>query len=351
MRKQTLGTILSISLLLLPLEAYAQKEKRPSSIFVCGGSSSQSSLYILGAAVSNVINKYLGVTASPLTVQGSVGALNRLAKKEVDIAYFSTSSYDSIYPDDPAQLQKEFPVIYKERGNIRQMYAITYGAYHVIAKTGINSFADLKGKRFAYEAPGWFGKPKMWELLFEYYKLDRKKDIISMLEPQGMGDEGRLFKEGLVDATNKSSVFPIAAYTELFRDNPGKLHLLSLTEEAANYVVKELPYYLKIVMPAGTYPGQDKDVIAMGYQSVHIVRIEMPESFVYDIVKAYHEHLEEIKAFHPEYKRQLSLENSLRTILMPIHPGAKKFYREKGVWTEALERRDKELLAQLGAGK
>jgi uncharacterized protein len=351
MKKYAGATVLFILCLLVPFQAVAQKEKRPSSIFICGGSSPQSSLYILGAAVSKVINQYVGVTASPLTVQGSIGAVNRLAKKEVDIAYFSTSSYDFIYPDDPAQQQKEYPLLYKEKDKLRQLYAITYGAYHVIAKSGINSFADLKGKRFAYEAPGWFGKPKMWETLFEYYKLDRKKDIINMLEPPGVGDEGRLFKEGLVDATNKSSVFPTAAYTELFRDNPGKLHLLSLTEEAADYVVNELPYYMKLVIPKGTYPGQSNDVIAMGYQSVHVARIEMPESLAYDIVKAYHEHLEEIKAFHPEYKRQLSLENSLRTILMPIHPGAKRFYREKGVWTEALEKRDKDLLVKLGAAK
>jgi TRAP transporter TAXI family solute receptor len=351
MRKHVIALVIMVTLFLIPYQVFAQKEKWPPSIFICGGSSPQASIYILGATVAQVYNKYLGITASPLTVQGTIGSLNRLVKGEVDIGYSATTAYDLVFPPDPAKQQKEYPLLYKEKGKLRQIYATTSGAYHIFAKAGINSFTDLKGKRFAYEAPGWFGKSDMWEVLFEYYKLDRKKDIISMLEPQGVGDEGRLFKEGLVDASNKSSGFPVAAYTELLQDMAGKVHLLSLTDEAANYVRKELPYYTKVIIPARTYPGQDKDVIAMGYQNCYLVRTDMPEDFVYALVKTYHEHLEEIKAIHPQFKRQLSMNSSVSNLVMPVHPAAKKYYREVGIWNEKLEKEDKELLAKLGATK
>jgi len=350
MRKQIFAVVMVI-LFLIPFQTFAQKEKWPSSIFICGGSSPQASIYILGASVAKVYNKYLGIAASPLTVQGTIGSLNRLVKREVDIGYSATTAYDLVFPPDPAKQQKEYPLLYKEKGNLRQIFATTSGAYHIFAKTGINSFQDLKGKRFAYEAPGWFGKGDMWEVLFEYYKLDRKKDIISMLEPNGVGDEGRLFKEGLVDASNKSSGFPVAAYTELLHDMAGKVHLLSLTDEAANYVRKKLPYYTKVIIPAGTYPGQDKDIIAMGYQNCYLVRTDVPEDFVYALVKTYHEHLDEVKAYHPQFKRQLSIDSSLSSLVMPVHPAAKKYYKEVGVWTETLEKEDKGLLARLGATK
>jgi uncharacterized protein len=349
MKKQLFAACLIV--MLIPLHAFAQKQKWPQSIFICGGSSPQASIYILGASVAKVYNKYLGIGVSPLTVQGTIGSLNRLVKGEVDIGYSATTAYDLVFPPDPEKQQKEYPALFKEKGKLRQIFATTSGAYHIFAKTGINSIQDLKGKRFAYEAPGWFGKSDMWEALFEYYKLDRKKDIISMLEPPGVGDEGRLFKEGLVDASNKSSGFPVAAYTEFLHDTAGKVHLLSLTDDAANYVRKKLPYYTKVIIPAGTYPGQDKNIIAMGYQNCYLVRTDMPEDFVYALVKTYHEHLDEVKSYHPQFKRQLSMEASLSSLVMPIHPAAKKFYKEAGVWTEALEKEDRELLARLAATK
>jgi len=335
----------------LPFQALAQKEKWPSSIFICGGSSPQASIYILGAALSKVWNKYLGVTASPVTVQGTIGSLTRLAKREVDIGYSATTAYDLVFPPDPAKQEKEFPVLYKEKSKIRQMVAATFGAYHVFARTGISSFADLKGKRFAYQAPGWFGKPDMWETLFTYYKIDPKKEVIGMLEPTGVGDEERLFKEGLVDATIKSASFPLSTYTELLRDMAGKIHLLSLTEEATDHVIKKFPYYLKVVIPGGTYPGQNKDVIAFGFQTGYMTRMEMPEDFVYQLVKIYHEHLDEIRSYHPQFKKQLNLKNSVNVLMMPIHPGARRYYQEAGVWTEALEKKNAELLAELSGSK
>jgi TRAP transporter TAXI family solute receptor len=304
-----------------------------------------------GAAVSQVYNKYLGITSSPITVQGTIASMNRLVKGDVDIGYSATTAYDLVFPPDPAKQQKEYPLLYKEKGKLRQIYGATSGAYHIFAKTGINSFADLKGKRFAYEGAGWFGKTDMWDVLFEYYKIDRKKDIIGMLEPQGTGSEGGLFKEGLVDATNKSASYPIAAYTELLHDMAGKVHLLSLTHEAANYVRKKLPYYTKVIIPAGTYPGQDKDVIAMGYQNCYLTRTDLPDDFVYALVKTYHEHLDEIKAYHPQFKRQLSINSSIDNLVMPVHPAAKRYYKEIGIWNENLEKEDKELLAKLGATK
>jgi len=351
MKKQLFAGIIVLLLVLTPFQVFAQKSKWPSSIFICGGSSPQATLYILGAGVSKVWTKYLGISASPLTVQGTIGSLTRLAKKEIDIGYTATTAYDLVFPPDLAKQQKEYPVLYKEKGNIRQIFATTSGAYHIFAKTEIKSFADLKGKRFAYEAPGWFGKMDMWEVVFEFYKLDRKKDIIGMLEPTGVGDEARLFKEGLVDATNKSSAFPNATYAELLRDMGGKVHLLPFTKEAADYIRKELPYYVKVTIPAGTYPGQDKDVLAMGYQMSYIVRVEMPEDFVYELVKTYHQHIDEVQAFHPQFKKQLSLDNSVSNLIMPVHAGAKRYYKERGVWTDALEKEDKDLLVRLGAVK
>lgn len=351
MRKEFFATIIIATLFLFSHQVYAQKERWPSSVFICGGSSPESSLYLLGAGVSQVINKYLGITASPLTVQGTIGSLTRLVKGEVDIGYSATTAYELIFPTDPGQQQRESPLLFKEKWRIRQLMATTSGAYHVIARTGINSFTDLKGKRFAYQAPGWFGKPEMWEALFAYYKLDPKKDVIGMLEPKGSGDEDRLFKEGLADATNKSASFPLTVYTELFRSMAGKVHLLSMSEGAADHIVKKFPFYLKVVIPAGTYPGQDKDVITLGYQNGYMARIEMPEDFVYELVKAYHHHLDEIKGFHPQFKKQLNLKNSVNVLMMPVHPGAKKYYKEVGGWTEKLEKEDRELLAKLGVSK
>jgi len=161
MRNRLFAKIVLAVLLLIPSQTFAQKEKWPSSIFICGGSSPQASIYLLGAAVSKMYGQYLGITASPVTAPGALGSLTRLAKKEIDIGYSTTTTYELIFPRDPVKQQKEFPILFKEKRNMRQIFATTSGVYHVIARTGINSLPDLKGKRFAYEAPSEMGKPQM----------------------------------------------------------------------------------------------------------------------------------------------------------------------------------------------
>ena len=88
----------------------------------------------------------------------------------------------------------------------------------------------------------------------------------------------------------------------------------------------------KWVIPAGAYKGVTKDVTTVGYSGGFYCSKDLPEDLVYRITKALWENVERFVEVAPvSYKGQIKIENALRGTVLPLHPGALKFYREKGL--------------------
>jgi TRAP transporter TAXI family solute receptor len=93
--------------------------------------------------------------------------------------------------------------------------------------------------------------------------------------------------------------------------------------------------YRRSVIPAGTYPGVNIETPTIGFNAIWIVSADAPDDLIYAITKAlWNEATKRLLEAHDSIGRQVRIENALNDIPVPLHPGAKRFYREAGLSLE-----------------
>jgi len=118
-------------------------------------------------------------------------------------------------------------------------------------------------------------------------------------------------------------------------------------EEALEAVVADSPFARKATLRA-EYFGEvvnNKDLVSLGTVHTFLCRSDLPDDFVYEVMKVFYDHLEELYTFHLEAKAYLG--NPLQVTVLPYHPGAVKYYKEKGLWTSEKEKTQQKLLKEL----
>jgi hypothetical protein len=95
-------------------------------------------------------------------------------------------------------------------------------------------------------------------------------------------------------------------------------------------LMKKYPFFTKAVVPKGAYKGVDADIPTVAVMAILAARAEMEEAMAYQITKAIFDNLKDIERAHAKGK-ELTLESALTGMSIPLHPGAEKFYKEKGI--------------------
>ncbi len=108
--------------------------------------------------------------------------------------------------------------------------------------------------------------------------------------------------------------------------------MVPFSDSERDKIIKDYPYLTKSVIPGGAYKGVDTDTNTIAVQTVMICRTDIPDDVVYKLVKAVFEHKDELNEIHPSFK-ETTLENAT-PVIIPVHPGAVKYYKEKGVYKE-----------------
>jgi TRAP transporter TAXI family solute receptor len=197
----------------------------------------------------------------------------------------------------------------------------------------IKSISDFRGKRVALGSPGSGTLVSSKMELGAAGKLgleDFKPAYLSFTESI------TAIKDGTVDVGVISAGYPVASLLDLARTVP--IRLIPYSEQEMKAIMEAYPFYVKVVIPAGTYQGIDTDTLTRGIVTAIFCRQEMSEDLVYQMMKALYDHPKEKDAIHPQ-ARQWSLENMYRgaeytTKYIPFHPGAVKYLKEKGAWKE-----------------
>ncbi|NLY88379.1 MAG: TAXI family TRAP transporter solute-binding subunit [Firmicutes bacterium] len=202
------------------------------------------------------------------------------------------------------------------------------GAYaevcQVVAKSGIASVADLRGKRVSVGDIG-SGVEFNARQILEAYGMTFDDIIVNNLS---FGDSAAAFKDDKIDAFFCVAGAPTTAIVELATTNP--INLLKIDDEHAVKLINKYPFYTKFAVPAGTYKGVDADVQTVAVVASFIVANDLSEDLVYKMTKALFENAEEITIGHPK-GAELDPEYSVASISIPMHPGAEKYYKEIGV--------------------
>ena len=316
---------------------------------LCGGGSPGSSYYNTMVALSEVTQNYLDVKASAIaTSPGSAAAIRGLDRKELDFAMGG---------DEPVYWACKSLGPFKGKPAVKDVRAMVGSSNLVLigfvtdAKSGIKTMEDLKGTGYtiSIHPAGSRGFKLRADAILEFYKIG-PKDVKNV--PHSSSTEAAAgLKEGrfkvVMDAVYVST--PMPWLMELDRDID--IRMIPLSPECIEYVRSKFEASVPGEVSAGLYKGVTEAVPTVGAASGVFCRADLPDSFVYELTKHVFEGPSRTKwlSFGPSQKNYTP--EQIKHFLSPVHAGAVRYYKEVGVWTEELEKRQKETLAGFGLEK
>ena len=196
----------------------------------------------------------------------------------------------------------------------------------IISAPGIKDVSELKGKTVCVGDVG-SGTEVNARQVLEAYGMTTA-DITAT--NGSFGDAANDLKDGKIDAAFTVAGAPTTSITEL--DAPAEVDMISLTPEAVEYLTTNYPFLVQEDLPAGTYPNNiDYDVTCVAVKEVLVASEDLSEDFVYELLTQMFENQESMAATQAKFQF-LTLENAVAGVGdVPMHPGAEKFYTEKGV--------------------
>ncbi|MCR4440773.1 MAG: TAXI family TRAP transporter solute-binding subunit [Peptococcaceae bacterium] len=275
--------------------------------------------YPIGAAITAIITKYVpGVEATAESTGASVANLKMIAEKKVDFIMGAANTTLSAFKGE-APFEKPIDNI---RG-ITSLYPETF-QFVVLKSSGLQTIYDLKGKRVVVGAPG-SGTERTAKLLLTAHGIDYED-----IKPQflSFGEGVTALKDRLVDCAIVGSGIPTSAVVDASATL--EINLLSIDPEAFKKIAADNPDLTVVTIPEGTYKGVNKDITTVASPALLTTHKDMDAEMVYQITKAIFSHLDEIKSAHAQGKN-VTLDTALKGMSIPLHPGAEKFYKEKGL--------------------
>lgn len=277
--------------------------------------------YPLGGGMAALISKHIPNTEATAEVTtASVDNVKLLHANRIAMAF---SLPDTAWDGYSGQIRG-----FKEKTNIRSLMALYSNFMQIVAAdgTGIKSVADLKGKRVSTGAPGSGVEVKGLRVL-EAYGLT-PKDFKSQ-DRLGAAESAGALKDRKIDAFFWDGGIPTAAILDLAATPGLKISLIPHADAIPKMVAKYGPLYFVSNIPKGTYKGLDEDTAVAAATNLLIVNEKMDDSLAYGITKLILEHIPDLVAVH-KAASEMSLKNAVVGSPIPFHPGALRYYKEKG---------------------
>ncbi|MBE3518961.1 MAG: TAXI family TRAP transporter solute-binding subunit [Firmicutes bacterium] len=272
--------------------------------------------YPIGTGIAEIVSKNVkGVTMTAEVTGGAVENCRLVGNREADLgitnantAYFA---YKGMEP-------------YKEKYDIRALGSLHSTILHIIVldKSPIRTVNDLRGKRIAVGPAGGGSIPIFTDLLSVYgMTLDDVKPSYLSYEDGMMA-----LKDGNVDAALAAAGYPTSAVMQLTTTD--KVRFVEIDPAKFDELIAKCPYYSKVTVPAETYK-MDTDAVAIGVSNVLIVNAKMDDETAYKLTRAIYDNLAALSQYHASIK-QVTLQSAAQSPI-PFHPGAEKYFREKGL--------------------
>ncbi len=298
---------------LLPAAANAQQFIN----ILTGGTSGV--YYPLGVALGKIYGEKIpGVKTQVQSTKASVENLNLLQRGRGELALTLGDSLKFAWEGNAdlgfaAKLDK-----------LRGVAAVYPNYIQIVASqaSGIQTFADLKGKSLSVGAAK-SGTEVNARAIFAAKGMSYKD--LGKTEYLPFGESVELIKNRQLDATLQSAGLGVASIRDLATSIP--VNIVSVPPGA---VAKLGPPYVSATIPAGTYNGQTSDVPTMAIVNFLVTHDGVPEETVYQMTKQLFENLDQMVAAH-KAASAIKLEQATAGMPVPLHPGAARYYKEKGL--------------------
>lgn len=282
--------------------------------------------YPYGGGIAQVLTKHLPhVEATAEVTAASVDNIKFLKQGTSDIAFtMADTAQDAVAGREAFSDYGAVPV---------RALAVLYSNYmHLVtrAESGISKVGDLRGKVVSIGTPGGGGTVQA-ERILAAAGIDSKRD----LRPQylGVAQAVDALKDGKLDALFWSGGVPTAAILDLVNTPGVTSRLLPLDDvlPALRQTYGTSLYYPAVV-PKDVYK-MAADVPVVAVANMLIVAESMSDQMAYDVTRTIFDQQATLAGVHPQ-ARELAVEKALTGATIPFHPGAIRYYRERGVWTQ-----------------
>jgi TRAP transporter TAXI family solute receptor len=277
--------------------------------------------------VANAIQVYDPVKNSDkfrVKAQSSAGSVENLRKVNKGRADFGVVYSGHVYLGREGRLKND-------TNKYEDVLAVSYlygaPAQLVVRKgSGITSTKDLEGKKVGVGNAG-SGAFANCELFFTHMGIWDKIERNAM----GYNDAAAAFGNNQLDAFWLFTAFPSGAVIMAAQTND--IDLVNLEKDANDSgFFEKYPYFSKLAVPAGTYRGVDQDTPSFQDSALWVANAEVPDDVVYDLLSMIYtdEGLAHMRQQKKTFK-EMAIETGVNGIVTPLHPGAEKFWKEKGL--------------------
>jgi len=279
--------------------------------------------YAAGGALCRLVNKDRakhGIRCSVESTGGSVFNVNTIKAGELDLGFAQS---DVQYNAVKGQAQ------YKDGAftDLRAVFAVHPEPFTVLARkeANVTKFEDLKGKRFNVGNPGSGTRSSLEQLIGA---MGWKLSDFSLASELKADEHGAALCDNKIDAFFYGVGHPSANIQDPITTCGAKL--VPIANAAVDKLVKENPYYAAVDIPGGLYPGNPNPTRTYGVLATVVTSAKVPEATVYAVVKAVFENFDEFKKLHPALAHLDPKKMVKDGLSAPLHPGAAKYYKEKG---------------------
>lgn len=305
------------------------------SLVACGGGSKVKMRFVTGGesgtyyAFGGVIAQHATSNAEGIEVTGLVGNGSRsnvlelqdgnaeLAFCQSDVMAYAYDGTNLFADDGKVDCFSTVAALYKEQVQL------------VTCDPNIKTVADLKGKTVSVGAAGSGVYFNAIDVLGAYgLTLD---DITPTY--QSFGDTANDIKDGKIDAGFVVAGAPTTAIVDL--STTKNTYLVGMDDEHIDSLLKSSPFYSKATIPAGTYKGQTEDVDTVAVGAVILARNDVPTDAIYALTADIFDNYTTLGSSHAKYN-ELSMDFAASITSVPYHPGAAKYFTEKGFNVPAL---------------
>jgi hypothetical protein len=192
------------------------------------------------------------------------------------------------------------------------------------AASPIKSIADLMGKKVGVGAPG-SGTEANFRQLLDAYGM-KKEDVNAQF--LSFSESAEAYKDKHIDAFIVTAGIPNAGIMDVATQN--EIRILNIPADVAAKLTQKYPFLAAVKVPANTYKGQTTEVATVAVNAVLICGSSLSEAMVYNLTKALFENQAELAAAHAKGK-ELNIQYAVKGVSIPFHPGAVKYYKEKGL--------------------
>ena len=283
--------------------------------FVTGGD--QGTYYGFGTVLAGQISDKTKTTVTAIVGKGSKGNIEQMDQKDAQLGFVQSDVMAYAYNGER---------LFEENGKVGSFSTVAAlymeQVQIVTLDPSIKSVADLKGKNVAVGESGSGVYFNAVDVLAAY-DLDVEKDIKPTY--QGFGDSADALMDGKIDAAFVVAGAPTTAITSLAASRD--VYLVQLDDEHIDKLIASSPYYSKNVISKDAY-GLDADATTVAVGAVIIARDDCKDDDIYNVVSGI---FESIDSLGHDKKNELDLDFAASITAVPYHPGAAKYFTEKGL--------------------